>query len=150
IDFSPDGERVYFTQVEGQFAWNTYELPLLGAQEAKQFMPNATGLSWIGNDHLLFSSIMGGIHMKLSTSNLSRSDERDIYVPTDPMQGMVHRSTLSPDNKWVLLAEMDSTWWKRCRLVPFDGSTQGQQVGPEGSCTWAKWSPDGKWMYFTV
>ena len=150
INFSSDGTRVYFTQVEGQFAWNTYELPLLGGQEPKPFMANATGLSWIGSNQLLFSSIMSGIHMKLSTSNLSRSDERDVYVPTDPMQGMVHRSALSPDKKSVLLAEMDSTWWKRCRVVPFDGSSQGHQVGPEGSCTWAEWSPDGEWMYFTV
>ncbi len=73
-----------------------------------------------------------------------------IYVPPDHMQGMVHRSALSPDGKWVLLAEMDSAWWSRCRVVPFDGSSAGWQVGPEGSCTWAQWSPDGKWMYFTV
>ena len=35
-------------------------------------------------------------------------------------------------------------------MVPFDGSSAGRQVGPEGTCTWAQWSPDGKWMYFTV
>ncbi|HET8967521.1 MAG TPA: hypothetical protein VFN20_14945, partial [Candidatus Acidoferrum sp.] len=134
----------------GPFAWNTYKLPLLGGQEPKLFMANATGLSWIGSDRVLFSQIRTGIHMKLSTSNASRTDERDIYVPADHMQGMVHRSALSPDGKWVLLAEMDSAWWRRCRVVPFDGSTSGWQVGPEGSCTWAQWSPDGKWMYFTV
>ena len=150
IDFSLDGNQVFFTQIEGPFAWNTYELPLLGGQEPKLFMANATGLSWIGSDRLLFSTIMTGIHMKLATSNASRTDERDIYVPPDHTQGMVHRSTLSPDRKWVLLAEMDSEWWRRCRIVPFDGSSAGQQVGPEGSCTWAQWSPDGKWMYFTV
>jgi eukaryotic-like serine/threonine-protein kinase len=150
IDFSSDSSRVYFTQIEGPFAWNTYELPLLGGQEPKLFMANATGLSWIGGDRVLFSTIGTGIHMKLSTSNPSRTDERDIYVPPDPMHGMVHRSALSPDGKWVLLVEMDSAWWRRCRLVPFDGSSAGQQVGPEGSCTWAQWSPDGKWMYFTV
>ena len=150
INFSQDGSRVYFTQLEGQFAWNTYELPLLGGQEPKLLMANATGLSWIGSDRVLFSAIRTGIHMKLSTSNASRTDERDIYVPPDHMQGMVHRSALSPDGKWVLLVEMDSAWWRRCRVVPFDGSTAGRQVGPEGSCTWAQWSPDGKWMYFTV
>src|SRR6266850_2093022 len=150
INFSQDGSRVYFTQIEGPFAWNTYELPLLGGQEPKLFMANATGLSWIDSDHLLFSTIRTGIHMKLATSNASRTDERDIYVPPDHMHGMVHRSALSPDGKWVLLVEMDSEWWRRCRVVSFDGSTAGRQVGPEGSCTWAKWSPDGKWMYFTV
>ena len=150
INFSQDGSRVYFTQIEGPFAWNTYELPLLGGQEPKLFMANATGLSWIGSDRVLFSTVRSGIHMMLSTSNTSRTDERDIYVPPDLMHGMVHRSALSPDGKWVLLVEMDSAWWRRCRVVPFDGSTAGRQVGPEGSCTWAQWSPDGKWMYFTV
>ena len=150
LSFSPDGSRVYFTQIQGPFAWNTYELPLLGAQEPRLFMPNATGLSWIGNDRLLYSAITTGIHMKLSTSNPGRTGERDIYVPADPMQGMVHRSNLSPDGKWVLLAEMDSQWWRRCRVVPFDGSNTGREVGPEGACTWGQWSPDGQWMYFTV
>ncbi len=150
INFSQDGSRVYFTQIEGPFAWNTYQLPLLGGQGPKLFMANATGLSWIGSDRVLFSTISTGVHMKLSTSNTSRTDERDIYVPADQTQGMVHRSALSPDGKWVLLVEMDTAWWRRCRMVPFDGSTAGRQVGPEGSCTWAQWSPDGKWMYFTV
>ncbi len=150
INFSQDSSRLYFTQIEGPFAWNTYELPLLGGQEPKLFMANATGLSWIGSDRLLFSTIKTGIHMKLSTSNTSRTDERDIYIPTDKMHGMVHRSALSPDGKWVLVAEMDSGWWRQCRVVPFDGSSAGRQVGPQGSCTWAQWSPDGKWMYFTV
>ena len=150
ISFSQDSSRVYFTQIEGPFAWNTYELPLLGGQEPKLFMANATGLSWIAGDRVMFSAIRAGIHMKLSTSNASRTDERDVYVPSDLMYGMVHRSALSPNGKWVLLVEMDSTWWKRCRVMPFDGSSSGRQVGPEGSCTWAQWSPDGKWMYFTV
>ena len=113
-------------------------------------MANATGLSWIGDDRVLFSTIRTGIHMKLSTSNVSRTDEGDVYVPPDHMQGMVHRSALSPDGKWVLLVEMDSQWWRRCRVLPFEGSSEGQPVGPQGSCTWAQWSPDGKWMYFTV
>ncbi|MGC2196850.1 MAG: protein kinase [Terriglobales bacterium] len=150
INFSQDGSRVYFTQIEGPFTWNTYELPLQGGQEPKPFMANAAGLSWIASDRVLFSAIATGIHMKLSTSNPSRADERDIYVPPDHLYGMVHRSALSPDGKWVLLVEMDSEWWRRCRVVPFDGTSAGRQVGPEGSCTWAQWSPDGKWMYFTV
>jgi eukaryotic-like serine/threonine-protein kinase len=150
INFSQDNSRVYFTQIEGPFTWNTYELPLLGGQEPKLFMANATGLSWMGSDRVLFSTIQAGIHMKLSTSNTSRTDERDIYIPSDNMHGMVHRSALSPDGEWVLLVEMDSEWWRRCRVVPFDGSSAGRQVGPQGSCTWAQWSPDGKWMYFTV
>jgi serine/threonine protein kinase len=54
INFSQDGGQIYFTQIEGPFAWNTYKLPLLGGQEPKLFMANATGLSWIGSDRVLF------------------------------------------------------------------------------------------------
>jgi len=148
--FSLDGTRVYFTQIQTSFAWNTYEIPLLGAADPKLFMANATGLSWVAKDRVMYSAIKNGIHMALLTSNLSRSDERDIYVPADHLQGMIHRSALSPDGKWVLGVEMDSGWWKQCRLLPFDGSSTGTPVGPNGACTWAQWSPDGEWMYFTV
>ena len=37
-----------------------------------------------------------------------------------------------------------------CRLLPFDGSSTGRQVGPFGTCLSAAWSPDGKWMYFSA
>jgi Tol biopolymer transport system component len=40
--------------------------------------------------------------------------------------------------------------WQPCRLIALDGSSQGRQVGPQGPCTSAGWSPDGKWMYLGV
>ena len=39
---------------------------------------------------------------------------------------------------------------KACRLVPMDGHSMGRLLGPKGRCTLAAWSPDGKWMYFSV
>ena len=63
---------------------------------------------------------------------------------------MAHRSYLSPDGKWVLIVEMDNAVWMPCRLVPFDGSGAGKQVGPPlAACTSAAWSPDGREMYFS-
>lgn len=102
LSFSPDGAHVYFTQIQGPFGWNTFEVPTLGATDPVPFMKNATGLTWIGKDRLLFSTIKEGIHMGLMTSNASRTDARDIYIPADQLHGMVHRSTLSPDGKSVL------------------------------------------------
>jgi len=83
------------------------------------------------------------------TSRESRAESRDVYVPPRE-RGMAHRSALSPDHKWVLVAEMDNGGWLPCRLVPFDGTSAGRPVGPPGAgCTYTAWSPDGSWMYFS-
>jgi Tol biopolymer transport system component len=112
-------------------------------------MTNASGLTWIANNRVLFSEIKTGIHMAIATATESRTESRDIYVPQSSM-GMAHFSYLSPDERWVLVVEMDMAGWQPCRLVPFDGSTRGRQVGPPGAaCTAAAWSPDGRWMYFS-
>jgi dipeptidyl aminopeptidase/acylaminoacyl peptidase len=62
---------------------------------------------------------------------------------------MAHRSAVSPDGAWVLIAEMNRPVWQPCRLVPAIGQSTGRPVGPGGGCTSAAWSPDGKWMYFS-
>ena len=51
--------------------------------------------------------------------------------------------------KWALALEMNPVW-QPCRLVALDGSSSARQVGPDGSCNSAAWSPDGKWMYLGV
>jgi serine/threonine protein kinase/Tol biopolymer transport system component len=140
--FSPDGSRIAYTT-----PWDTWVVPVLGG-EPRPMLPNASGLTWIGSHRLLFSEIKKGIHMAIVTATENRSEARDIYVPTHE-RGMGHRSYLSPDGKWVLLVEMDNGGFLPCRLVPFDGSSDGRAVGPlGGACTSAAWSPDGQWMYF--
>jgi len=63
---------------------------------------------------------------------------------------MAHRSAPSPDRTHVLVVEMNGGEWLPCRLVPFDGSSTGRQIGPlDGQCTTAAWSSDGRWMYFS-
>ncbi len=142
--FSPDGSRIAYGVVGN---WDSWSVPVLGG-EARTMLPNATGLTWIDDHHLLFSEIKRGLHMAIVTSDESRTGSRDVYVPPRE-EGMAHRSSLSPDRKQVLLAEMDTSIWLPCRLVPFDGSSPGRQVGPPGAaCYNVAWSPDGKWMYF--
>jgi serine/threonine protein kinase len=142
--FSPDGSRVDYTALNS-FSWNTYEVPVTGG-DPKLFLPNATGLTWLDSQRLLFSEVRTGIHMGLVTSQPTRGDEHDIYFPA-AAQGMVHRSYPSPDRKWILAVEMDASEWQRCRLLPMDGSTPGKPIGPDGHCTFAAWSSDGKWIY---
>jgi serine/threonine protein kinase/Tol biopolymer transport system component len=147
--FSPDGTRIAYTTVDPDFRWDTWTVPVLGG-EPQLMLRNASGLVWTGPRQMMFSEIRMGVHMAVVASGENRVGQRDVYVPRDEPD-MAHRSYPSPDGKWVLLVEMDiDHLWEPCRLVPADGSSSGNKVGPPGGgCTFAAWSPDGKWMYFT-
>ncbi|HUS19109.1 MAG TPA: protein kinase, partial [Terriglobales bacterium] len=146
--FTPDGNRIVYTCLDRNFAWNSCEVPVLGGPTIT-FMRNASGLTFLDNERIMFAEIDKNPHMSIMTSRLNRIGQRPIYIPQGD-GSMAHRTALSPDKKWVLVVEMDGSGWLPCRIVPFDGSTQGRRVGPaEGQCTTASWSPDGKWMYFS-
>ena len=143
--FSPDGSRIAYTVVP---PFDTWMVPVLGG-EPRQMLPNASGLTWIDGQHILFSEIKGGMHMAVVTAAENRSEQREVYVPPRE-RGMAHRSYLSPNGKSVLLVEMDNDGWLPCRLVPFDGSSPGKPVGPpDAGCTGGAWSPDGEWIYLS-
>ena len=143
--FSPDGSRIAYTAIP----WDSWIVPVLGGKP-RLWLPNASGLTWVDGEHILFSEIKKGNHMALATATESRAESHDVYVPPSE-NGMAHRSCLSPDRKWVLAVEMDATSWLPCRLLPFDASSVGKPVGPPGGrCTSAAWSPDGRWMYLSV
>jgi serine/threonine protein kinase len=153
--FTPDGSRIAYTNVTtagDAFLWDTWTVPVLGGQP-KRFLPNASGLTWITDQRVLFSEIMAGtgFHMGIVTATEGRADSREVYFPPHQL-GMAHFSYASPDRQSVLVVEMDQThnFHLPCRLLPFDGSSAGRRVGPQGTCTSAAWSPDGKWMYFAA
>jgi hypothetical protein len=102
------------------------------------------------SDAVLFSEIRTGMHMGIVTSRVDRAGQREVYFPQH-QRAMAHYSFLSPDRRWVLIVEMnDVDLWVPCRLASFDGKGPSRQVGPDGACVSAAWSPDGRWMYFSV
>jgi eukaryotic-like serine/threonine-protein kinase len=143
--FSPDATRIAYSLGA---SWDTWQIPVLRG-EPSLLLPNATNLTWIDAEHVLFSEIKQGVHLAVVTSTENRGDQRDVYVPPAEV-GMAHLSQISPNRKWVLIsAEMDEKGFLPCRLVPFDGSSPGRIVGPQRStCMHAQWTPDGHWMLF--
>ena len=105
-------------------------------RRAKRLLPNASGLTWITDQRVLFSEIKTGIHMGIVTATESRAESREIYIQPDE-HAMVHYSYASPDRQSVLVVEMTGAhaFTQPCRLLPFDGSSAGRQVGPQGTCT---------------
>jgi eukaryotic-like serine/threonine-protein kinase len=140
--------RIAYTVTHPGNKWDTWEMPIVGGQP-RLWLFNASGLVWLDKQRLLFSEVKKDIHMGIVTSEESRAGQRDVYVPASD-RGMAHRTYPSPDGKSALIVEMERGGWLPCRLVPINASSAGHPVGPpEGRCTFAAWSPDGKWMYFS-
>jgi DNA-binding winged helix-turn-helix (wHTH) protein/Tol biopolymer transport system component len=146
--FSPNDSRVVYTTLAPGLSWESAQIPVLGGTP-QRFLPNASGVFWLDDRRLVYSTIMSGIHMGIASSTESRSEYREIYFP-DRANGMAHRSAASPDRKSLLVVEMKAGTWLPCRLMPVDGSSVGRPVSPpDAQCTTAAWSPDGQWMYFS-
>jgi hypothetical protein len=148
--FSPDHSMIAYTVVKSEFVWDTWVVPVHGGAP-RPWLQNASGLSWLRGGRLLFSEMTVGLHMQVVTGADQREGIRLLYSPPDApgAEGMAHRSAVSPDGAWVIIAEMSRPVGQPCRLVPASGQSAGRPVGPDGGCTSAAWSPDGKWMSFS-
>ena len=149
VAISPDGSQITYTAVGPGRGWATMSVSLLGG-EPRLLLQNAAGLSWLDQRHALFAEVLTGLHMGLVTATVRRENSRRVYLPPHE-RGMAHYGYASPDRQSVLIVEMGpSGAFGRCRLAPFDGHIEGSEVGPDGACTSAAWSPDGRSIYFTA
>ena len=152
--FSPDGSRIAYTALgKSMHDWDTWTVPVLGGAP-RRWLVNASGLTWMpstgATSRVLLSELTGhGMHMALAATTEGRLDAHRVYEPPDAA-GMAHRSVVSPDGRWALVVEMSFAWLP-CRLVPMNRTAPPRTVGPAGApCTYAAWSPDGRWMYFSA
>jgi eukaryotic-like serine/threonine-protein kinase len=158
--FTPGGDRVtfaYTSLMTNPQNWSTWAVSVFGG-EPRPLLSNASALTWIPgrSPRVLFSRVDTGTHMTIVTATESGTQPRMVYAPSIP-NGMAHRSYLSPDRRHLLVVEMN-TGWGPCLLIPFESGHQedspagvGRPVGPSpGQCSGAAWSPDGRWMYFSV
>lgn len=148
LAFSPDGSQVAYTVLDGH-NFVTITVPVLGG-DSRLFMENAAGLTWLNPNRVLFSAVRTGLHMGIVSGTPARSDLRDVYYPAHE-RAMAHYSYPSPDRKHALVVQMDEKGgWAPCGMISLDASSAPKNIGPEGACTSAGWSPDGTWMYFTA
>jgi len=146
--FSPDGSRIAYTVSEGD-SWDTWEVPALRG-EPRLWLKNASGLTWVDANALLFSEVKSGIHMGVVAGSENRTDVRDVYLP-EHESSMAHRSYVSPDHRSVIVVEMDAlSRWVPCRLISM-ADRSSRPVGPAAAeCTSAAWTSDGRWMYVSA
>ena len=147
LAFSPDGSRIAYTTYSAELTdeWKTFTVSPLGGQPTL-LLSNAAGLRWLDQGRVLFSEIETGVHMGIVMATENRSEYRKVYFPQHQRM-MAHFSYASPNRQWAIVTEMDPIW-QPCRLISLRGDSESRQVGPQGQCTSAAWSPDGKWMYF--
>src|SRR5262249_1038840 len=146
--FSPDGATIAFTR-----PYETWTVPVTGGKP-QLWLPNASGLQWVAATTLLSPERLKPPHMRTTASDVGRTRPRAVSLPEAPA-GMAHRSYLSPDRRWVLVAAhmvRQPNWvWLPCRIVPFDGSSPARLVGPPGAAgTGGGWAPGGEWVYLTT
>ena len=114
--FSPDDARIIYTALLSGLRWDSWQVPVLGGAP-QPFLPNASGVTWLDDHRLLFSTITAGIHMGIATSTESRDAYKEIYFPTRE-DGMAHRSAAAPDRKSLLIVATSQTCPLRASSVP--------------------------------
>ena len=127
--FSPEGLRIAYTVAP---TWDTWAVSSQGG-EPRLMLPNASGLTWLDERRVLSFLDAQTRHAHGHRDRYERAGLSNMTcIFLEKHTGMAHRSGhISPDRKWALSSQK---WtrrrgWMPCRLVPFDGSSEGQPVG---------------------
>ena len=146
LAFSPDNSQLAYTVMEDN-GFSTYVVSVFGG-DPHLLIKNAAGLTWLDQDHVLFSRLHSGLHLGVVTGLPNGQNVREVYFPPHE-RAMVHYAYASPDRKSALIVLMNGDGdWDQCQLISFPNGGTPEPVGPAGGCTAAAWSPDGAWMYF--
>ena len=99
--------------------------------------------------HLLFSETKTACTWDRDAT-ASRSEHHEVYFPTHE-RAMAHYRMPRPIAMGVGHRD-GSTGRSGCRVASFHwmAARQAGRSDTQGYCTGAGWSPDGRWMYFTV
>ena len=151
--FSPDGSRIAYTAIGDNFQWDTWVVPIVGG-EPRLMLRDANSLSWTPGGGLIFSEFKQGAQLAIVTSDESGADRRDLWVPA--LTQMAHQSDVSPDGQSVVVGYMGlgplSPDSQACFVRPLaeEGADTERVVGggQVGCLMFARWSPDGAWIYF--
>lgn len=143
--FSPDGTRIAYTVTGEEWLWDTWIVDVTGGTP-QLMLRNANSLRWLKDGRVLFSEFKTGSQLGIAIADEGRGSERDLYVP--PLQGMAHYSDVSPDGGQVLIGEMLGLQ-TRCFVMSLSGGPQRTVGSGSAPCIQlARWSPDGRFVYF--
>src|SRR5258705_7189588 len=109
--FTPDGSRIAYTRLNSFlgspfYSWDTWTVPVLGGQPTR-LLPNASGLTWITDQPVLFSEIMTGttLHMGIVAATEGRAESPGMYFspPLNARAPYSHTAPLPPSVRGTVM-----------------------------------------------
>ena len=153
-DWSPDGRYIVYSRKKNGL-WSLYRMNADGSGQQRLTTPqNAYDVypAWSpDNSRIAWVRIHAGGIGSVMMMGSGGGDPRSIYVSAQYMQNLAW----SPDSKNIAFdADWDKDGWNQLVVVNLEGSYYtkwiGSGLGPLKDKWLGGWSPDGKYLIFTV